>query len=78
LCPDETVGECLQLFLGEDAVWIGLRRWRGCVGEVIRQEHGQTSGGNAKNETSFRVAGKDGLEKIELFEESLQEPRQIH
>jgi len=54
-------------------------RWRReCVSEIIRQEYGQTAGGNAKNETSFRVAGNDGLQKIELFEECFQEPGHVH
>src|SRR5271156_4072652 len=55
-----------------------LRGRRECVREIIRQEYGQTAGGNAKNETSFRVAGNDGLQKIELFEECFQEPGHVH
>jgi len=75
---NKSVGEQLQLFVGEETGWIGLGWRRLCTLEVIRHEHGEAAGGDAQNEASFRIAGNNGVEKIELFEEGFEEPGKVH
>src|SRR5271154_1235718 len=75
---NETGGEFLQFLVAHDAGWIGLCRWRGCVLEVVRHEHSQAAGGDAQNQASFGVGRNDGLDEIELFEEGVEKPRQVH